>query len=99
MFVRGENIRILGIFLNSEIEASSIDLNWKARIQNIEKIIVKLHKQNSSLYGKILLCKAYFLSQVSFILQTLSLPNDVLDQIDTLFFKFILQKSFPHKKS
>ena len=96
---RGENIRILGIFFNSEIEASNIDLNWKARIQNIEKIIVKLHKQNSSLYGKILLCKTYLLSQVSFILQTLSLPNDVLNKIDTLFFKFIWQKSFSNKKA
>ena len=46
---RGENIRILGIFFNSEIEASNIDLNWKARIQNIEKIIVKLHKQKQKL--------------------------------------------------
>ena len=96
---KGNNIKILGIFFNSEIEASNIELNWNSRIQSIENNIIKLHKKNSSLYGKVLLCKTYLLSQVSFILQTLSLPDDVLDRIDSLFFKFLWQKSFSHKKA
>ena len=96
---KGDNIKILGIYFNSELEASDIEQNWKVRLKNMEHNIIKLHKKNSSLYGKVLLCKSYLLSQVSFILQTLSLPNHVLDNIDSLLFKFVWQKSFSQKKA
>ena len=96
---QGDNIKILGIYFNAEIDASSIELNWKARIESLEKSIKLFHKRNLSLYGKILISKTFLLSQISFILQSLSLPDSVLTKIDTMIFKFLWQRNLSNKKA
>ena len=50
------------------------------------------------MYGKILLCKTFILSQVNYLIQSLSPPEEVLADIDRLMFKFIWQKRTSNKK-
>ena len=95
----GEELKILGIYFSAEQEASNIEKNWSTRLENIERYIKTLQKQNCSLYGKVILCKTFLLSQISFLLQSLSLPEHVINKIDTLFFKFIWQKKHSNKKA
>ena len=57
-----------------------------------------MEKREISLYGKIILCKTFLLSQINYVLQSLILPDHVLNEIDSIMFKFIWKKSFSNKK-
>ena len=96
---KGNDLKILGIYFNSITEASENSKNWDSKIQEIEKCIRFLHRRGASLYGKVILCKTFLLSKISNILQALSLPKKVLDQIDSLLFKFIWQKKYSGSKA
>ena len=95
----GESIKVLGIYFNSLQEASKIEKNWTERIEKIKILMKRWQKREMSLYGKIIICKTYLLSQLSYVIQSLSLPNEVLTEIDTLLFKFIWQKKFSEKRA
>ena len=95
----GELIKILGIYFSSMKEASDIDKNWIYRIEKIKAIMRQWQKRESSVLGKIIICKTFLLSQISYVIQSLSLPEKVLTEIDTLFFKFIWQAKFSEKKA
>ena len=94
----GENLKILGIHFSAHHEASTIEQNWKPKLESIERYIKTLQKQKCSLYGKVILCKTFLLSQISFIIQSLSLPEHVINKLDSLLFKFIWQKHHSNKK-
>ena len=95
----GEVIKILGIYFCANKEASDINLNWEPRIETIKHLIRKWQRRNLSLYGKIIVCKTFLLSQISYTIQALALPDEVLNTLDTLLFKFIWQKKFSNKKA
>ena len=65
----------------------------------IERMIKMWQRRNPSLYGKIIICKTFLLSQISYIIQALALPDHVINRIDTLLFKFLWQKRFSNKKA
>ena len=91
-------IKILGIYFSSEKEASKIDLNWNSKIENMKKTTSRWNKRDISLYGRIILCKTFLLSQINYVIQSLILPDQVLNEIDSIMFQFIWQKPFSHKK-
>ena len=94
-----ENLKILGIYFNSQKEASDIESNWKEKIEEIKDLMRRWQKYEPSLYGKIIICKTFLLSKISYAIQSLSMPENVLTQIDTLFFKFIWQTKHSHRKA
>lgn len=87
----GEYIKILGIYFNASDEISNIERNWIERVEKIKVLMKRWQSREPSVYGKILVCKTYLLSQISYIIQSLSLPEKVLKEIDALFFRFIWQ--------
>ena len=91
-------IRIVGVWFSAEKEASCIDLNWQPHIESMVRSISNWKKRNLSIYGKIILCKTFVLSKINYIIQSLSLPETVLSEIDRLMFKFIWQKKISNKK-
>ena len=93
-----EFIKILGIYFSGETEASKIDMNWKPKIENMLKIVNRWSKREISLYGRVILCKTFLLSQINYVIQSLVLPEHALNQIDSIFFKFIWQKRDSKKK-
>ena len=88
-----ELIKILGVYFNALTEASDIEENWTKKINLMRDISHRLQRRKTSLWGKIMLCKTFILSQISFILQSLSLPDKVLKEIDSICFKFIWSKN------
>ena len=93
-----EYIKILGVYFSAEKEASTIELNWKRKIDSILKMINSWNKRNISMYGKIILCKTFILSKINYLIQSLSLPEQVLAEIDRIMFRFIWQKSISNKR-
>ena len=95
----GDIVKILGVYFSPTKEASQIDQNWTEKIENIKNIMKMWLKRNPSLYGKVLICKTFLLSQMSYIIQSLSLPDEVLNEIDALFFRFLWKKKNSNKRA
>ena len=62
------------------------------------QIINRWNRREISLYGRVILCKTFLLSQINYVIQSLSLPEHVLNQIDSIFFKFIWKKRDSKKR-
>ena len=95
---KNELIKILGVFFNSKQEASDIKENWYPKLDKIRELSVKLRKRKVSLWGRIILCKTFLLSQISFNIQALSMPDEVLVELDKICFKYIWQSQSNNKK-
>ena len=89
---KGETIKILGIHFSSVKEASDLDENWGPKIKKVQEISCNLYKRKASLWGRILLCKTHLLSQLSYCIQALSIPDKFARQLDCILFQFIWKK-------
>ena len=94
-----KQVKILGIYFNNETPASEINDNWDGRIKQINQIISRWYKRNLSLMGKICITKSLLISKIVYILQSLSVPEDVLTKINTTLFRFIWKKKITNTKA
>ena len=85
-------MKILGVFFNDSIEASLITQNWEPKIEEMKKAILGWSRHNSTLLGKCIIVKTFLISKIAYILQSLSLPDEILTEIDTLLFRFLWKK-------
>ena len=95
---RGENTRILGVYFNSVQEASDIEENWTTKMEKIRELAIKLNRRQVSLWGRVLLCKTFLLSQISFNIQALSMPKKYIEELEGICFRFIWQKNNSREK-
>ena len=95
----GEMVKILGIFFCATKEASDLNQNWDSKIDQIRKLICRWQRRQLSLYGKILICKTFLISQLAYSIQALVPSEEILNTIDSLLFKFIWQKKYSNKKA
>ena len=65
----------------------------------MHQIIKNWQKRNLSLYGKVIIAKTFLLSQISHILNSLFLQEEVLVEIDRIIFKFLWKKKVSNKKA
>ena len=86
-------IKILGLFFSNRKSANDIEENWLGRIATVKKIFREWSKRNVSLIGKILIIKTFGLSQFIFLMKSIVLPQNVLREINTMFFKFLWSNS------
>ena len=94
-----ENTKILGIYFNSSKEASDIEENWIPKIEKIKELAIKLQRRKVTLWGKVLLCKTFLLSQVAYNIQALSMPAKFIVELESICFKFIWKKQNDKKRS
>ena len=94
-----DEIKILGLYFNSTMPANKIEKNWTNRINNIVRILGRWSKRNLTIIGKIHVVKTFGLSQMVFLMKSIDVPREVLDQVNTLFFKFIWKKQLDEKKA
>lgn len=87
-----DKIKILGIYYSGTVEASLIRENWENKVADVKTAIEKWSRRNLSLYGKIIVAKTFLISKICYIIQALALPNLVLEEIDSLIFKFLWKK-------
>ena len=86
---RGESIKVLGVFFNASTEASLLEENWKPKFEDMKRIMNVWSRRNLSLFGKCIVIKTFLLSKISYILQSLCLPDSVIERFDALFFRFL----------
>ena len=94
-----DKIKILGIYFSNCVQAGELEDNWTNRIGFIINILSKWTRRNLSIIGKIHILKTFALSQLNFVIQSISLPQRVLDQINQIFFRFMWKKRFDNKKA
>ena len=85
-------IKILGINFCSNYSASQLESNWVSRIKTIKQLIQGWEKRNLGLLGKICVIKAFLLSQLVYVMQAISIPEKILNELNTLFFRFLWRK-------
>ena len=95
----GESIKILGIFFCATKEASSLSQNWDNKVDKIRQLVHRWQRRQLSMYGKILICKTFLISQLAYTIQALVPPEKILNTLDSIIFKFIWQKKHSNKKA
>lgn len=88
-----ENMKILGIFFNAKKEASVIKENWESRIEEVKKLMLSWSRRNITLFGRSIVAKTFMISKINHIIQSLALPDAIIDIIDNLIFKFLWMKT------
>ena len=92
-------VKIVGIVFDKNLSAGDIKENWEIRIEKIKKIVKLWMKRNLSIIGKIQIIKTFLLSQFIYILQSLFIKKGVLDEINTIFYRFIWKRDSIDKKA
>ena len=92
-------LKILGIFFSNQISASLNNDNWNKRINRIKELIILWSKRNLSITGKLCIIKTFLISQIIYVIQSLSLPDAVLNTINTLLFRFLWKKKHTNTKA
>ena len=87
-----EKLKILGIIFRNDLSASMNEENWSKKIDRIKEIIAMWTKRNLSISGKLVVVKTFLISQLVYILQSLALPEKVLNTINSILFRFIWKK-------
>ena len=94
-----EQVKIVGIVFRKDKGASEIQENWNSRILKIKQTIKNWMKRNLTVIGKIQVIKTFLLSQFVYVLQSLALPLNVLDEINSIFYRFIWRKKDIDKRA
>jgi len=81
-------VKILGIWV-SHNKKEMHDRNIGGKIERMKNILNSWHSRGLSLQGRILVLKALGLSQLTYVLTNLVVPNHYLKQIDQICFNFI----------
>ena len=96
---KNDYMKILGVYFNTTERISNIDKNWNAKLEAIIRLIKSWEKRNISVIGKIHIIKTFLLSQLTYIMQSLVLPDDVLKRINTILFKFIWKMKYSNRRA
>ena len=80
--------KTLGIWFSDKTK-EMIDLNFKEKIENIEKLLSIWTSRNLSLKGKITIIKSLILPQVLFLFTLIYVPKYILEKLEKLLFSFL----------
>ena len=86
------NIKTLGIHHGYEIDDATI---WLEKINKIKNCIQVWKSRDLTYKGKVLIIKTLLLSQIGFIADVVSIPNNIVKQIDTLLWSFLWDSKQP----
>ena len=92
-------IKILGIYFESNKMAKELDDNWTHRIDHINSLIKQWSKRDLSILGKVVVIKTFLISQLTYVMQSVGLPHNVLCKINTILYKFLWQKKQSNRKA
>ena len=93
-----DKIKIVGVVFSNKTSACNMKDNWESRIEKAKKILSKWLKIKLSYLGKILIIKTLILSQFTFLIQSITLPENILNEINTLCFRFLWRETDLTKK-
>ena len=85
-------IKILGIYFSNEMKVSQIPENFEPKIDQLKRICSLWSKRNLSILGKITILKSFGLSLFIYTMQSIGISDEKLQEINTIFFRFIWKK-------
>ena len=89
--------KTLGVWFSGDSHVS-MNLNYKARIEKVEKLLFIWKARCLSLKGKITILKTLIVPQFVHLFSTIYTPANILKTIDTLFFNFLWNNKPPKIK-
>ena len=92
-------IKILGVYFSNDCCASLLKENWDHSIEFMKRIISSWEKRDLSIIGKIHVIKAFLISQVVYFMQAFILPDDILNKINQILFRFLWRKKECNKRA
>ena len=94
-----EKIKILGIYFENGKLAHQIEDNWKDKFDKMNKLIKNWSKRDLSIQGKVIVIKTFLISQFVYVMQSIGLPERVLQKINTILYKFLWQKKYSNRRA
>ena len=85
-------IKLLGVFFSVTEKASNFGKNWETRLKKTEKILKSWLNRDLTIIGKVLILKTFALSNFVHLMQSIGMPDTVLNSLNTMFFRFIWSK-------
>ena len=92
-------LKILGIKFKNNTMAKHIEENWADRIKKLQTLIKHWSNRDLSLHGKTVVVKTFLVSQFDFVLKSIGLPQEILQKVNTILYKFIWQRKHSNKKA
>ena len=92
-------IKILGVYFSNELKVSQITENFESKIDQLKRICSLWSKRNLSILGKITILKSFGLSLFIYIMQSIGISEEKLQEINTIFFRFIWKKRYDGKRA
>jgi len=87
-----EKVKIVGIVFDKNKSAGEVSENWETRIDKIKRIVKSWMKRNLTIIGKIQVVKTFILSQFVYILQGIYVKKQIIDEINTILYRFIWKR-------
>ena len=94
-----EKIKILGIYFENGKLARDIKENWCNRVAEVNRIIKDWSRRDLSIQGKIIVAKTFLISKLVYVMQSISLPQEILKKINLILYKFLWQKKYSNRKA
>ena len=91
-------IRYLGIYLGHNVLENN-EMNWVSKIKELQKLIDSWRKRKLTIFGKILIIKTLALPKLIYPASLLPLPQDIIKNVNTIFFKYIWGKTEKIKRN
>jgi len=92
-------IKILGIVFQNNAMARNIEENWLGRLEKMSNLIKIWSVRDLSIHGKLVVIKTFLVSQFTFVMQSIGLPDAVLQKVNRILYKFLWQRRFCNKRA
>ena len=87
-----KEVKILGVWFDNDIRAKNNKKNWEQKIINTKNILNNWNRRDLSTFGKILILKTFALSNYIYLMQSIGMPEKIMQELNTLFYRFIWKK-------
>ena len=81
-------VKYLGIFIGHD-KVKCEELNWLPKIKKLEACLEVWKSRKLTMFGKVLIVKALALSQITYTINVLCVPNYIVKLIEQCLYKFI----------
>lgn len=93
------DVKILGVYYSNDKRACDIEKNWTNQIEKINIIMKRWEKRNLSIIGKVHIIKALLVPKLLHVMQSVTIPEKYLIEINRLMYKFIWKKRMTNRKA
>ena len=90
---------ILGVIFSKSCSALENNDNWRPKIEKIKRILLSWEKRNLSIVGKINIIKTFAISQFIYLMQSISIPDSIITELNTIFYRFLWKKKNNNKRA